>query len=431
MAGMSVGAQTAQLLPSISRQDALSALERGATLASANKRLARSLGKAYSLRRRAAGEGAWIAPDILPWVSWIAGLWSQAVRRRPEKPLLRLGADQELLLWERIVDDGAKHRLLAVEETAELAGQAWALLHQWRLDRAELRDSATADVAQFRLWAEAFEETCAREGWIDAARAEAMLPALLDWVEIPDVLLLAGFDELTPAQESLLTALRARGATVQSVERPAGRNREIVRCRLATPRDEIRAAARWARDLVDAGEPGPIGVVVPDLASRRAEVERVFREAFDPASLVAGGESVEGLFEVSAGTPLNRYALVRTALLGLRLRPDGADLPTLSAWLRSEYVAGGEAERPARALVDRRLREEGSPEVRLRRAFTPEERSLGAFGAIQQWATLWDRLPKLARPAQWADAFSELLGALGWPGEAPLAGGSPGARCVE
>jgi probable DNA repair protein len=420
MAGMSVGAQPAKLLPSISRAEALAALSAGATLVSGNRRLARAMRETYHAARLAEGLRAWSSPVILPWEAWTAGLWAEAASRSTEDPLLRLGSDQELLLWERIIDEADGKTLLAVEETARAAREAWALIHEWRLDRAALETSLAPDVIQFRRWAEMFESECAREGWIDAARSVASLPALLECVEVPGVLLLAGLDELTPAQEALLALLRVRGTTVQVVEPAPGRNVECVRACFTSPREEIRAAARWARELVDAGEPGPIGVVVPDLASRRAEVERIFREALDPPSLFAGGSASEGLFQISAGTPFARYPPVRAALLALGLRPDSVELATFSAWLRSEYVAGGEPERPARALLDRRLREQGLPQVHLRDLFLPSERSLQLFGAVQMWKGLWQRLPPSAPPGRWADLFAELLEALGWPGERSL-----------
>jgi ATP-dependent helicase/nuclease subunit B len=412
MAGMSVGAQTAKPLPSISREEALAALADGATLVSGNRRLARSLREAYHAARQEEGALAWIAPAVAPWEAWMGDLWNQAQTRSGRKPLLRLGADQELLLWERIVNDSAKDTLLSIEATAGVARDAWGLLQDWRLGHAVLRSPPTPDVAQFSQWADAFEAACDREGWIDAARATALLPELLDHVDAPQDLLLAGFDELTPVQESLLTALRKRGTTVLSLVPQPDRNRECLRYCLRTPRDEVRAAARWARELVDAGETGPIGVVVPDLAARQPEVERIFREVLDAPSLAAGGAATEGLFQISAGAPLSRYPLVRAALLALRLRPGGVDLATLSAWLRSEYAAGGEAERGARALLDRRLRDKGLPEVRLRSGIGSSDKAPRLSMALQSWLTLWGKLPHTAQPAFWAGAFAELLGAL-------------------
>jgi len=422
MAGMSVGAQHAKLLPSNSREEALAALAGGATVVAGNRRLARALREAYHAARLAEGARAWTAPAILTWEAWASSLWTEAASRSTENAPLRLGADQELLLWERIIDDTPGNELLAVEETARLARDAWALLHDWRLGRAAPRASSSPDVTQFDHWADSFETACDREGWIDAARAVASLPSLLDRVQIPGTLLLAGFDEFTPAQETFLAALRERGTAVRAVTPSPDRNQECFRCSLATPRDEIRAAAHWARELVNSGTAGPIGVVVPDLATRRAEVERIFREAFDPPSLVAGGAATEGLFQISAGIPLSRYALVRAALLALRLRPDGAELATASAWLRSEYVAGGEPERVARALIDRRLRDNGLTEVRLRGGLRSDERFPRLSAALHSWTAQWDRLPPSAQPAHWAGCFAELLSTLSAWDEQTLTG---------
>ena len=99
--GMSVGATPEKTAPSISRDDALDALSEGATLVSGNRRLARSFREAYHAARQREGALAWIAPTVAPWEAWTGDLWNQARSRSKGKPLLRLGADQELLLWER------------------------------------------------------------------------------------------------------------------------------------------------------------------------------------------------------------------------------------------------------------------------------------------------------------------------------------------
>lgn len=412
MAGMAAGLASMQPLPTITRDEALEALAAGETLVSGNRRLARSLRELFHAARRREGARAWLAPSIAPWESWTAELWAQAQNRSAGKPLLRLGSEQELLLWERIIADAAGDTLLAVEETASVARDAWTALHEWQLGRAALRGAVTADVEQFRLWADALEGICGREGWIDAARASAALPALLDGCDLPDSLLLAGFDALSPVQVELIDALRARGTAVRSVAPPAARNVECVRYRLPSPSDEIRAAALWARRLLDAGEPGPIGVVVPDLAVRRSQVERIFREALDAPSLVAGRAASEGLLQISAGTPLSSYGLVRAALLALELIPDRADLTMVSAWLRSEYAVGGEAGRAARARLDRRLRERGAPTVLLRRMSDNDDGSSAVVEALRRWAEAYGRLPNSAHPAAWSETFSELVGEL-------------------
>src|SRR5688500_7201591 len=76
-------------------EQALYAVEAGATLVTANRRLARSLRHAYDTRQRTRGLQAWSSADILPWGAWLMRLWDDREGV--------LSALQEQTLWEETV----------------------------------------------------------------------------------------------------------------------------------------------------------------------------------------------------------------------------------------------------------------------------------------------------------------------------------------
>ena len=57
---------------------------------------------------------------------------------------------------------------------------------------------------------------------------------------------------------------------------PAGRQSEALRTSFETPEDELAAASRWTRRLLEARQPHErrIGIIVPDLGSRYHAVLR-------------------------------------------------------------------------------------------------------------------------------------------------------------
>jgi hypothetical protein len=76
---------------------------------------------------------------------------------------------------------------------------------------------------------------------------------------------------------------------------------------------------------------------------------------------MAPGESASPAFDLSLGEPLSRIPLAAAALGVLRLAARGSlPLADLGALLRGPFLGEAESERPARALLDARLRERGA-----------------------------------------------------------------------
>ncbi|MEJ2202225.1 MAG: PD-(D/E)XK nuclease family protein [Desulfuromonadaceae bacterium] len=188
---------------------------------------------------------------------------------------------------------------------------------------------------------------------------------------------------------------------------------------------EVRTAARWARGLLEKGA-GNIGVVVVDLQQRRLLVERVFREELDPESLLQLEEQ-EGRFSLSLGASLEEQGLVTAALeildVGQRL-----DLDRISFLLRTPYLAGSQSESQARARFDQRLRAKRQLSFSLSYLQTllaevrDEQQGPLLPEFIRVLQTLAERLQDNRKRTlgEWVGRFSELLLAVGWPGQRPL-----------
>ena len=193
----------------------IAALKAGATLVTASQRLTRHLAADYGAAQQAQGAHVWEAPDILPWHQWLERFWQESFGFLDGgAPQLLLSDFQELTLWEVAIHDQDAESLLQVPAAARSARDAWQLLHAWHLAIARDQENASEDVSAFARWAKAYQQRCTSGNWLDRARLpDAVRRAFAAGRLVPPrTLLIAGFDELTPQQEELLSVLREKGA---------------------------------------------------------------------------------------------------------------------------------------------------------------------------------------------------------------------------
>ena len=395
----------------------------GTTVITAGRRLARHLLEEHGRRQAAAGVRAWRTPDVLPLAAWLRRSWLQAGEARPEPPGVPLTTEQERALWEECVRRDPRAgdvALLQVHRAAEAAAEAHGLLAAWRRDLDPGAAYLNADAEAFLRWRARFLDRCRRGGWIDAAAIPGQVVGAVaaGAADLPARIVLAGFDELTPQEQRLCDALAARGCEVVRWAPPAC-TAHARRAGFADGARELEAAARWARALLEGGAHGsigPIGIVVRDLDARRGQVERIFGEILHP------GGGATAAFNISLGEPLSACAVVRDALLALRLAAVRAPVAQWSEFLRSPYFAGAAEERGARARTDARLREWGAPGIGIDavlRAIARNERDgdrqPALRGALERMKELAAGLPRERAPAQWAQLAYGWLRAAGWP----------------
>ncbi len=393
------------------------ALESGATVITSSRRLARVLTETFHAHQREQGRSVWNTPDILPFDAFLKRSWWDHVLRRPRRPescAALLDALQEQVVWEQAIRESPEgESLLRIPETARHAIEAWHLVQAYRLP-LDGRFEASEDWAAFAAWARAFRKRCAANNWLEAARLADEVADLVRTGELPKPakLFLAGFDELTPQQSDLFGAL-GEWVAIETHHYQSVPERWMLR----DGSEEIRAAAAWARRILEQNPAAQIGVIVPNLASLRAKVERIFRETLDPRSTF---DDRDRSFHVSLGPGLDRYPVVSAALLMLEFAAGRLALPQAGMFLRSPFLGGAGTEWTKRAQLDAKLRRDGvwdvsSALLRGRAETCPQlDRLLARFE--KQLRQLASEQPA----SQWSRDFSELLGTLGWPGDRTL-----------
>ena len=361
----------AQLFDALSTQDRI-------TVVTPNRRLAAYLKEQFDTAQREAGRTAWATPDILPLNTFLERSY-RALNIRDKagtRPQL-LDAAQSQLLWEQVVSaaDVASH-LLSVTQTARQAAAAWSVAQAWTLLPA-MRSAALFEDAQIFLgWAQRFQQLCRERNVFDAAALPAVVTASMqknphDWIEmLPRHLFTAGFDITTPQQQYYIATCRTLGVSVQSVlTSTVAAQSQCHRVEFESEDDELRGCAAWARQRLQIKANQRIAIVVPDLRAKRSGIVRGLIDALQPglrAGALGAAGSVSSGFNISLGLALNQYALVNDALSLLEFSQNRhIDFLTVSAILRSPFIAGGTSEIGPRASLDAALREVLAPKISL------------------------------------------------------------------
>ena len=391
-------------------QDLFARLAAGATVLTPNRRLAQALLREFDDFQVAQGLRVWQAPDILPFGAFAGRLYEDALYSGAAdlKPLL--APAQEEQLWRQVV---AGAGLLAVDAAAAQCRDAWILANAWRIRPGE----GSEDTRAFRDWvAEYLKKTA------DAVDAARLPDYLLDLkpLELPRSLVAYAFDILPPQTREFLERVAQRGVEVVHA-RPEPRAARAARSAFRSAREELEAAAAWARGRLEANPAARIGVVVPGIESRRREVARVFSRVMRPGFNLPGAEQAAMPFNISIGTPLVQYPVVALALSILELSQGEVSFHQISKIVRSPFIRGAEKELAARAQLDARLRRKLDAAVALPKLIAAADRAPILRAALEKlFALRDDGLFAAKAPSEWARHVSVLLDAVGFPGERTL-----------
>lgn len=413
-----------------------------------NLRLARYLQEEYGRLQIAAGFEAWPQPKIMHWQSWLNQSWQEAEHH---SKLQLLSDPQARLVWEQVINAHLDDHfsLLNLHASARSAQSAWRLLNEHEYSLDNLGQHVDEDVAVFRLWAQAYSEKCVEQHWLDEARLGEYVYYSIetDQLSLPSEVLLAGLEELTPIQKKIISQLETKGVTVGDLfspdqselsDRATQNNKQSnqtksnqKRLSLQTTRDEIKAAALWARQQVTQDPETKIAIVIPQLASVRVDVVRILDQALCPAVILPGNQDIARPYDISLGLPLGEYPVVFDALLMLECLNHRMPMEKVGRLLASSFSGDTKAEHHARALLDAWLREKGASSIRID-ILARQAKGLDKNGEAEPHACpllvtrlvalveLKTNMPTRQSSHEWAKLFITALNTLGWPGDRSL-----------
>ncbi|HEY1899253.1 MAG TPA: PD-(D/E)XK nuclease family protein [Steroidobacteraceae bacterium] len=331
-------------------------LNAGQTIVVPTAQRAAALRLGFAAHQLQQGRRAFRTPDVQSLSGWLRG---QSTRQGADSTAQRrLGASEEWLLWRAAVAEAAARLSLPPTGLVDAVRQAAALLFEWRIPPAALRQSGTPEALLLSHSLEAIDARLAQLG------ATAPWRALQDLAREPPAAapLFAGFGYLTPARGALLAAWAQRGTVVAEAACTfAAAPGSVVQA--PDPATELALVAQWCRARLSAAPTARLLVIVPDLAQRQAEVRRVFDEALDPGYLRADLEAAGTPYAVEGGRPLLSYAPIAAGLSTLQLLGSDVELAQISQWLRGGFWLQPDASR--RALLDVWLRSVVPPRLRV------------------------------------------------------------------
>ena len=405
-------------------------LDGGNRLLLPSARAARELRSAFDAHQRALGHAAWEPAAALSWQQWSSGLWSDLIVAGAESRLL-LNAAQEHSLWREIIRDDASHRSLGSLDTlAELAQSAWSLAAAYNAT-ANLRGAGLHhDSRIFSQWAAEFSKRCTASGCLSSALLEDALRQHITSGALPppETLQLAGFDDLIPAQDSLLKTLQERGTAIERHELAAEPGAEQFRSAVIAPnpREELQFAARWVRRYLDTHRDSHprVAILLPNLGEDQADLESALREVLAPELQSITADLATAPWESSATTPLASLHMISSALDLAHWTLGPLSIERISALLLSPYLGHSE-ERDALAHLDARtLRRQTllRPEIDIAGLLSlltsrdPETPPLAPW--LRDVASLTQRAAsiKTATFADWMEHVRALLAAALWSG---------------
>ncbi len=397
--------------------DLLAESPAGACVVTSGRRLARSLAAEFDQYQANRSRSVWETPQILPFGAFVAKLYDTA-QHDPDLTGVRapLTRAQERALWEAVVSD-SELGLLSSAAAAALAVDAWTLAHQWNVASRVRRYTSVADTRVFVSWADEYQRRVAAAGATDVARLPDIVREYVDSgaIATPQRVVLAGFDETTPQQQRLFDAMISRGTLCERYE-PAQHHAQPLRAECLDARAENEKMADWVAARLAAHPAVRIGLVVPDLSSRRRALVAALDSTLVPDLLLEPTSARP--YTVSLGGALSAVALVAFLLRSIRLTLVSVEFEEASAVLRSPYFAGASHERDARDLVDAQVRRRCQRSVDFERVFEAAQASarecgvevaqlLAGLRTLSQWRR--QHATRSRRPSEWASAFAQLL----------------------
>jgi probable DNA repair protein len=408
----------------------VAALAAGATVVTPNNRLAREIGARADAARRAKGVRAWPAPDVLPFTLWLERLW-HAVLAAGGEPRALIDRETSRELWHAVITNSDRS-LLNPRGAARRAFEAWSTFHGWREAGERLAAVARAgqgeDAAVFAAWASRYDARLRQLDAIDTAQLPDALQHAARRGGLGDSapVLLHGFLGLTRQERGLVDALRAAGMVI--AESPAtgvaAAKRSRVSCTSA--RDEIVAALSFARAGLAADANARVAIVVADLEDRRDEIVALADEILCPERLLALEPDAPRPYGISLGEPLSSVPIVACALDLIALACGAIDTAAAAALVRSPFLPDASSRWIRRAAAELDWLRHGERRVDFATFVAGLRSSDPALS--HRLASLVPTANARRSPRDWARAFSDWLGAAGWPGNATLTSGQWQAR---
>lgn len=399
----------------------LSLLNPKRLILTANRRLVKYLSHHYDLSQSQHTE-VWDPLRIMPFNQWLQNLWNF----NPCGPERILSDFQEQYIWTQIILESKSkaYPLLNVHSTVSLIQEAWRLVHDWQIPCEQLNQYPNgAEVESFRQWAEQFRQYCQNHSWASQAELAPRLQKLFEnqAIHCHEPMLIVGFHELAPSWSQLLQLIRQNTEVLElpiCLSETTKNRQQIYHSKIfADPESEFRQMALWAKTELENDPNKKIACIIPQLNEHRHTICDIFKKIVAPHP-----------FNISSGQSLNEFEMIVIALETLALAANNKiSFEKLGHFLQSAYLCQNDADFFIGAHVEVSCRQLGQFELNLTDLYQLlSQWQVDHFG--HTWLNRWRKFLLVLEKTrnlrqsfkQWTQLFTQLLNAMGWPGQRPL-----------
>ena len=245
-----------------------------------NRRLARRLISDFDSLQVKRGLIAWNRPPVYTYEAWL----KVSLQHLDQSESL-LSTMQAQRVWETILSDDIMQSgvsLLQVPQSAKMAMAAHQLLIRYEVTFS--KDEGAADHASFLRWQEAWIDVSKRKNWFDSSELPRLITDAIESASlpVPDKVVFAGFDNLSPVDRRLRSSLQKLNCHVINWELPESTAEEPKTVQAADRNDEVRRCARWANAILQSDPSSRVVIVTPQLEQYQLLFQSAFLSEVDP-----------------------------------------------------------------------------------------------------------------------------------------------------
>ena len=418
-------------------------IEAGALILTPNNRLATKIRQAWGQYQQQCGNTSWAQPEIYAIEQWIHEQWLQCCDAGIEQASagMVISPQMEQILWEQVIeDDSEKPDHLLASGFASLARSSYSVVQRWQIPLQRLQQ----DSPLLWRWIKAFRQKLKQYRLITTADRATTLITASNFGGIQqqhqNQIITVGFDSIPPlyldvinvhSNPASLPDHNHQKISSDSKSYGVGKKNndgQVQRTSFYDEQQELMTAARWAKEKQQTNPEQRIGIIIPELARIRAQVERTFSQELEDNYQHPSQPQSATPFNISAGIPLSSSPQVSSALLLLSLNRKHLPLEDLCRLLNSPFW--GPEDTNLRAAAEKRLRRLARHQLssaEFRYQIYLAEQNLECSGlsdSLEQMATLSKgRTREIANKAsfsEWQKLFLQQLEILNWPGERTL-----------
>ncbi len=410
----------------------LTPIESGCLILTPNSRLNNKLLAAYNQYCQAQGRLRWESPRAYSLNEWLLEQYQLLCDRGQLNPPHNLASEfVQQRLWLTIIDnDSLGAELINPMRLASDAHSAYRSLQRWDLPLSSLSDFGDSEQWPLVRWGGEFETLLATHGLCTLEQLQQQLINGFSTgaLALENELILLGFDDIPPLQQTLFEAMAHRIHYRKSVEESVEANLLRVSCADAT--DEIRRAALWSQAILKQHPTATIGIISPNLGQIRRTVEAVFTEVMEPHYTLPETPRYTLPFNFSAGIPLGSTALIQDTLALLQLNHRWLEVEKVGQSFTSPFWRLGDHIDITEPLLQQltslqrhkiktsHVRQLCHQQVQQAEDLPAEVRELWEWldHSLQHIESLRRQQPRQQTASRWLTLFESQLRRLGWPG---------------